>query len=242
MTIALVNSCGLKEAVADASISAPALNCTTGNTIIVLVTNYTALAPQATGATDTAGNTYTQCGLSVNSGDWTGDCFVAWNITGHATNVVNATFENASTTNRGIVVLQYSGLCSASNPYDSNWTDTGFYSSAGTDPVVTNSWYTRHPESLIVGLFIHSNSTTLPTAYGDYSPSLLQIQVDESSSPNMGVTHRIVSSPGTYEVQMDIIGGSGYQFYGFSKAFFAETVLSDGPHVLRSVSPLRLGA
>lgn len=133
------------------TIAAPSLSITSGNTIIVGVSNYTSGAAYVTGVADSYGNTYNRCG-NVGNGDssHTMEMWIAHNVTGGGSNVVTATFNTSSAAYRVIMVSQYSGIA-ASGAYDSeaavlitgdNWSHT------------TNSLNTTAADDLVLGFFV----------------------------------------------------------------------------------------
>lgn len=97
MAHSYVSSTSTLNAGSGTSVAASAQNHTTGNLIVVAVYGYdstSTLYPTVTGVTDTAGNTYYQAehfnNLSVAQEIW-----YAYNITGHASNVVTASYSSS---------------------------------------------------------------------------------------------------------------------------------------------------
>jgi len=98
-----------------ASIVSPAQAHTTGNLLVALVYYY-ALSSLVSGVADTAGNTWTQAGSEyADAADNRFRIYYAYNITGHATNVVTVTLSGSSDY-RGLVVQEFSGILTSSDP------------------------------------------------------------------------------------------------------------------------------
>jgi hypothetical protein len=118
MAIAFVNRTDVKGSTSP--LAATAANHTTGNLLWVFVLTQNA---NAVTVSDTAGNTFTQIGVTITSGINRLRQYYAKNITGHATNVVTATYAGA-TAYSVLGVRQFSG-CDTSSPLNGSNTGTG---------------------------------------------------------------------------------------------------------------------
>lgn len=102
----------------DLSIGAPGISTTSGNFIVVGISNYIGGGSAVTEVTDTAGNVYQRAGTSQGGNDsHTQDIWYSYNIIGDSTNSVTATF-SVATGFRVIHVNQYSGIEKTSDPYN----------------------------------------------------------------------------------------------------------------------------
>jgi hypothetical protein len=127
---------------------------TAGNLIVVCVAQAsTTLDNQVTGIADTAGNTYAKV---VSSGGSPGnlEMWYAYNITGHATNTITATY-TAARSFRRIIARQYSGIITT-DPKDKTDTGTG----TDTSPVTGATDTTTQANELLLGCDQLSNART----------------------------------------------------------------------------------
>jgi hypothetical protein len=177
------------------TVSASAINATSGNLIAVFVTYYYGVHgdPATTTITDTAGNTYTQVDTRDNGASQKIISFYAKNIVGNASNVVTATF-SSNTIYTDIFVLQYSGLDTAS-PLDAHTTGTASASTSVTSSSFTTS---QADEVIVAGAFDDTGGPL--TAEAGYTK---QVSVN-----NGGVEDKIVSSIQT-GVTASMTGASG---------------------------------
>lgn len=120
------------------SISAPAINMTSGNLYIVGFWTQSTDIDSSVHVTDTAGNTYTQIGANVTNNVNIGRMFYAINTTGNASNVIKATWSTGSGSYDNIFVWEVSSSVAnfTSNPVHANSSDTGL-SSFPTGSVLT---------------------------------------------------------------------------------------------------------
>ena len=89
--------------------SSPATAHATGNLLVAIIGGYATGGQAVFSVTDTAGNTYTKVDHVFEAADqYREEVWYTHNITGHAANVVTATW-NANLGYRGIVVIQYAG-------------------------------------------------------------------------------------------------------------------------------------
>lgn len=204
------------------SYAAPAFNTVAGNTVIVFACNYTNGAPvEISGITDTAGNTYSRCGSIETQSNWRAGCWIAYNATGHANNVVTVTFAG-SADNRGIAVAQYSGLVTWDNPYDTGAANA--LTTAGDDPAVSGSTgQTSYDDELVCGFFVQWDGVTNATAFEDADGCTLRVWSSDDTgnpnTPNIAIVDRIVDAKGSYTTSLDTVGGSGLQFVHFVRTF-----------------------
>lgn len=153
MAITYVDSGSYVNNAGGTTVAASAINAATGNLIVVFVSGY-ATYPNAavSGVADTAGNTYTKAGSDLAGLDINQrlSCWYASNVTANASNVVTATYE-ASSTFRAILVVQYSGIDTAS-PYDTQGART--YESSTTTTHTTASATNAVASALCIGFFV----------------------------------------------------------------------------------------
>ena len=119
------------------TIASPAQAHTAGNLITVgLKSRFT----EATGCADTAGNTYFEAGDPQALGGDNLAIWYAYNVTGHASNVVTCTF-GASSEWRFIVVREFSGAQTTADPFDDSSGNAAVDTSmtSGTVPVTTSN-------------------------------------------------------------------------------------------------------
>lgn len=208
MAIAFVNASGANATAANTVISADAFEATTGNTIVVLTSNYTSGGVAITGVADTALNTYTLCG-TTDGGDanHTMECWVATNITGHAANIVTVTFEAAAAF-RVITTLQYSGLAESS-VFDA---ESAVVLDDSTVNHVTADITTTQVNEVVVGWFVGFAGPA--TTYSEASPSILRHVEGDGAAVDI-----IVSSVGTYNLSVDTVLAD--QQVSFAKSFAA---------------------
>jgi hypothetical protein len=140
MAIAFVNAAigGTEAAGSVSSIAATAIAATTGNVIVACVRFF---GGTSNSVTDTAGNSYASLG-SVTNGNSV-KMYMAYNITGHATNVVTANFTSGTYTS--LSVVQYSGLATAASPSNVFSTNSG-----STAAPTSLSFSTSVAEELVV--------------------------------------------------------------------------------------------
>lgn len=188
MAIAYVNGAGNNATSSATTIAATAANHTTGNTVIVWISNYTGGQPSVSSIADTAGNTYTIAG-AVGHGDASHslECWSATNITGNASNVVTATF-SASAAYRVIIVAQYSGLATSA-VYDAGGT---LSISANGTTHTCNSLTSTQADEVIIGAYIQwVGAATSMSASGSYN-------LRASSGGAWALVDQIVASTGSY--------------------------------------------
>lgn len=124
MAIAFVNRANDGNTAGATTMAAPATSHTTGNALIAIVYSTWASAASDSTVADTAGNTYTPVAAGVvQQGNNAVEIFYAYNITGHASNVVTATYAD-TVSYRAITVLQFSGL-GTSDPLEDSDSATG---------------------------------------------------------------------------------------------------------------------
>lgn len=117
--MAHVNSQSGGSTGAGTTVSTSAFSATSGNCIAVAVSTYENTAVVSS-VTDTAGNTYTRVRGDTHSFAGSQEIWVAKNITGHASNVVTATFSASVASGRRINVSQFSGRDPSSPVHDSD--------------------------------------------------------------------------------------------------------------------------
>jgi len=141
MAIAYVNGTATFAAGSATSLASSALSVTTGNLIVV----FTRLGFNVplTGVTDTAGNRYLPLGaLPLGGGGGRVELWAAWNITGHASNVVTATFSSSSA--NAINVGHFSGT--APTP----WDGASASGSSSTTSVTSSAFSTVAADEVII--------------------------------------------------------------------------------------------
>jgi hypothetical protein len=161
--IAYVNSSGGNAGSANVTTTTTAaLSTTTGNFIAVAI-NFAINSSSVSSVTDTAGNTYHQCGnCSANSSNNQEDVWYAYNITGNASNVVTVNLGSAAQY-LYVSQVQFSGVKTTSPAQDSN---NGF--ATGATSVTTASISPSNANGLNFVSFNISNGPS-PTAGGSYT-------------------------------------------------------------------------
>lgn len=209
MAIAFVNSSGANADASSDHIDAAAFVATTGNTIVVLKSTFIAGGSSVVSVTDTALNTYTLCGtIGVGDADTIIECWAATNITGHAANVVTATF-NVASTFRYIVTLQYSGLATSS-VFDAESAIT--LDAFNMVNHVTADITTTQDHEVVIGFFLTFDE---PFAFSEVAPYTIR----RTQSDSVAVD-QIVSSVGTYNPAVDTVAAN--RVFSFAKSFKAE--------------------
>ena len=207
MAIAYVNGNTGTSDGSSGTIAATAINATSGNAIVVCVVNYTA-GRYVTGVADTASNSYNRLGSTYTAGDLTIEFWLAMNITGHATNVVTATFSgNASY--RRIHVLQFSGVA-LTNAHDTDFAPAGNTDSDLTKTTTTDS--TAVDGEMIVGIFFDDGGTT----FSNSSPSVSRLSTADSASAT-----NLIASAGNGDVSITV--ANDHFAWCYSKAIKPET-------------------
>lgn len=108
------------------TVASDAKSTTTGNMLVAWVKYESVAAPNVTSLADTAGNTWVEVAeLTHTNGEPAGALYYALNITGHASNVVTATFGSSSTAWKRIIVEEFSGLATSSATDGANTTGEG---------------------------------------------------------------------------------------------------------------------
>jgi hypothetical protein len=151
-------------------LAAAALAATTGNAIVVITGAYdNAGAHAVTGVTDTAGNGYNRCGAVYTEGSNSQmEIWVAYNITGNASNVVTATWADGMN-NRRILAIQYSGMLTSATPCDGAFAPAGAYD--GSSPYTSTSANTAVNGEMVVGGYYSDSTLT----YVASSPTSLRV-------------------------------------------------------------------
>jgi hypothetical protein len=195
---------------ADTTIAGSAQANTTGNTLLAFTSNYTiAGSPYTvTGVSDTAGNTYTRQG-SVVSGD-AGvnhgvECWAAFNITGHAANVVTVTFSGGATY-RKLAVAEYDDIAA----YDAQ--SVGNVSATGTVQT-TATVTTTNAKDVLLGYFVAWTVQQNPSAA--YNGSTLDVAT--AFPALLALVRKSVTATGTYSTDLEL--DTATQYFGGSWAF-----------------------
>lgn len=185
MALSRVNTTSGSADTGASNLAATAANHTTGNLIVVGVAwsnNTTANVP-----TDTAGNTYVTTNFKANNSTTDHvEIFYAKNITGNASNVVQANFSGSSTFRR-IIVHQYSGADTTA-PFTTGEGGKGDATSSTSH--VTASWTTALADEVIFG-FIGAGSGF--TSLVGNSGNTKVVDLGDTASED-----QIVSATGTY--------------------------------------------
>jgi hypothetical protein len=153
MAIAFVNA-NTSYTGSGSTADSDAFIATAGNAIVVWTGN--SAAEGVSGVADTAGNTYAKIGGAWSYLSYSNECWLALNVTGHATNVVRVTF-TSSVSDAFVGVQQYSGVATSSAH------DTGYTPAQGEDtstPYVTGSDSTAENNEIILGLIYNTSTET----------------------------------------------------------------------------------
>jgi hypothetical protein len=114
-TLAFVNRAeGTFSSSARGSVAIAATSHTAGNLLVVNVSRHAATSVTVS---DTAGNTYSSTGVDVTNGSNHIEQWYAWNILGHASNVVTVTLSSGTAAYFNASVVQFSGAETASDPF-----------------------------------------------------------------------------------------------------------------------------
>lgn len=181
-----------REVGSDTTIAASAFVCTTGNAIVVGVSNYNT-GQTVSSIADTAGNTYVRLG-NVESPDSSGrmEMWLATNITGHAANVVTVTFD-AGTTFRTIAAAEFTQIATAS-PLDQSTTVN--ISGTGTTHTTDATGTTVQADELIIAFYI---TWLTAQVYSGTGGNTIFAQHDTGYNALAG---RVVSATGAYDVSL----------------------------------------
>ena len=169
---------------------------TSGNTIVVLVSDYYDGTTAGAGGgpwtvSDNKGNTYTSI-VHDGSGSFGGvEVFYAYNITGGSGHVVTVTA--AGSTFAETTAIEYSGL-TTTDPLDVSQ-HSGYVTAASTF-TSGNTASTAQASELAVGV-VHYFSATV-TATGDTGWTIINTVVQPDNSDSQAVGERILSSAGAY--------------------------------------------
>ena len=157
MAIASVNRAQAVSIASATTVAAPATSHTTGNGLVVLV-QFQPTAGTGVSIADTALNPYFEVGSILNGvGTNKVRMFRAYNITGHASNVVTATINSASTY-RSITVYQFSGL-DTSDPLGS--APNG---STGNSTAISSASVTVTAAEEVIVMFCEADNDTISNA------------------------------------------------------------------------------
>lgn len=122
------------------SVASSSKSTTTGNMLVAWVKWEAVSSPNVTSLADTAGNTWVEVAeLTHTNGEPAGALYYALNITGHASNVVTATFGSSSTTWKRIIVEEFSGIATSSATDGSNATGEGTSETFTTSNISTST-------------------------------------------------------------------------------------------------------
>jgi hypothetical protein len=173
------------------SIAAPSISITSGNSIIVGVSNYSSGQPDVISIADSYSNTYTRCG-SVGNGDasHTMEMWIAHNVTGGGSNTITATFD-ANANFRVIMVAQYSGLAT-SNAYDS---ESATSITSSTLSHATSSATTTAADDLLIGFYI---AWDVAVVTGATTPNYARVVGSGGA-----LVEKIATTAGSYTVTAD---------------------------------------
>lgn len=169
-----------------ATLAAGAANHTTGNLVVVIV-SWTGAGVTANIPTDTALNTYVSTGQKATDG--TNDFieeFFSKNITGNASNVVQANLSGSATFRR-IQVLQYSGA-DTSSPLDTGNIGTG------TGISLTTSSFTTAAAGVIVA-GASSNTGETYSAGSGFAVRVTNLGTDTGSEDKVGTAAGAQTAP-----------------------------------------------
>lgn len=170
------------------SFSLSALNCTSGNLLVVLWTSQEGAGGDTVSCSDSAGNTYTGLTIRGSGGLASARIFYAYNITGSASNVITLTI-GVSRRYMAAHALQFSGMDTTSAVYagESGGVGGGAATiSAGSISVTGNA--------VAVACFTSSNDRTWTpgsgyTEVGEIGGShMTEYQIGTSSSYNPDAT------------------------------------------------------
>lgn len=180
-SLAIVNTGTNSSQTAVTTLTASAVNATTGNAIVVWARQGAANTITGT-VTDTAGNTYTNIGYtSLGSGDRAG-LWYAKNITGNASNSVTVTW-SVSSGFTAITVIQISGA-STSAPLD-----TFVAGSSGAANSITSLAFTTGVANTVVIM-----AASIQSLGNVYTPNAGYTLVTTDPDTLNGVQCKIVSS------------------------------------------------
>lgn len=215
MAIEFVNSSVGTRDDTGTSLDTGALSVTAGNTIIAIVHRWSG-SGTPNGVTDTAGNTYVKCGSDMVNGDDCVSFYVAYNITGHASNVVLASW-SSSVGYRRVLQLQYSGMHLTSAH------DTGYapgITSDSTSPLTTESANTAENNELVIGCFV--DQSDINSTFSSSSPSNYRT----SAGGDCGIADNAIASAGAGTVSLGT--DQSHTYYCYAKAFKQATAAGGG--------------
>jgi hypothetical protein len=206
MSIAFISSSVGSNDASGNSLASAALSVTTGNSIIVIVHRWGGTGTP-NGVTDTAGNTYAKCGSDMSSGSDLVAYYIAHNVTGHANNVVTASW-SANATYRRVIQLQYSGMhLTAAH-------DTGYNPAVASDttsPLTTTSANTAENNEMVIGCFVDQDD--VDTTFSNSSPSVYRT----SAGNDCGIADNAIASAGAGTVS--VATNQSHTYACYAKAF-----------------------
>lgn len=199
MALAIVSTVGAGNSTSSTTVATGATAHTAGN-LLVAVVNWENPATNCNSVTDTAGNTYTPLTkrTSTNIG---AQMFYAKNITGHATNVVTATF-STGTNGHSILVHEFSGA-DLTAPFTTG-EEAG--ASGANNPIDAGNVVTSVADSVLVAGFVRWNSGGVWTAGADYAIGTNTNNINSGYMPSM-MEYDIVAATGTYNGDATNTGG-----------------------------------
>lgn len=164
----------------------PAFACSSGNLIVAASRIGVNFAATQT-VTDVAGNTYSSIThADMGTGSDRLKLFQAFNTAGHAENVVTLTLSDTGQY-VGFIVVQYSGVQTASSPVDVTAVGNGA-AGAGSSVAVTSTFTTTFANELIIGAASHEALDSTYAADTGYT------MVATDTLGMMGFMERVVTS------------------------------------------------
>lgn len=196
-----------------------------GNFVAVCVRWGDNAVPNTTATvTDTAGNTYTDGGsgrLTQSSDSGFLQLFYAYNVTGHASNVVTATF-SSSQDYKAVVAAEYSGVKTSASPVD-----TGNTGTAGATNSVTSGAFTPSAANEIAVACAGLNVGGFDGSMVAGSSYTVRKAVTVSTHDKLAIEDRIGAPVSSQTASMSKATGSLY--WGIIVRAFAEATASRRP-------------
>lgn len=194
MAIAFVQSTTGTNTATPTVTTAFGASVTTGNLIVISVSNDSGLTGQITSITDTGGNTYTLIGTELAGSSVLG-MYYAKNVTGGASFTVTVNWSEVSTGRVTVVAQEFSG-CDTSSPLD----QTAGTGATGTAVDTGATASTSQADELIVGGVSYDGVASTLTLGATFT----NLGQSNKANASAGQESKVVSSVSTYNATFTI--------------------------------------
>lgn len=158
---------GLTSTQTGSSTAFSAMNCTGGNFLVVLTSNYTTGRVAISSITDTAGNVWFKAGVSVyGDGNHTAECWCAVDCKSNASNTVTINWASSSTIIHAFLG-QFSNVSRMKSCFDGQ--STSVVTASGTTHKTNSTTSLSCKNGIIVGIYVLWVGSAYAVTLGDCS-------------------------------------------------------------------------